>query len=57
MAMLLARCEMAYVDARAAAARGYEAAFVRAYGPALRSIGAEIRAAEAALPTLRPDDP
>ncbi len=57
VATVVAECELAYASARAAAAAPHEAAFVAQHGEALMTIGAAIRAAEAALPTLPPDAP
>ncbi|HEY3163809.1 MAG TPA: hypothetical protein VGJ71_05580, partial [Candidatus Limnocylindrales bacterium] len=54
VAGVLARCEETYTDARKRIAARYEAAFVAAHEAVLRSVGAAIRAAEAALPTLPP---
>jgi hypothetical protein len=54
VAGVLARCEATYVDARTLIAARYEAAFVASHETALRAVGAAIRTAEAALPTLPP---
>jgi hypothetical protein len=54
VAGVLARCEARYVDAKAAAAAPHEGAFLARHREALQAIGAAIRAAEAALPTLPP---
>jgi hypothetical protein len=54
VAMVLAGCDAAYEHARAEAAAPIEAAFVSEHRAALAAIGAGIRAAEAALPTLPP---
>lgn len=54
VAMVLAGCDAAYEQARAEAAAPIEAAFVSEHRAALAAIGAGIRAAEAALPTLPP---
>ena len=51
---VLARCEAAFVEARAKIAAPHEAAFVRRHRAELASIGAAIRAAEAAWPTSEP---
>lgn len=53
-AAILAGCEEAFSAARSVVASPYEAAFTVEHGDALRRVGAEIRAAEAALPTLPP---
>jgi hypothetical protein len=57
VATVVAECELAYASARAGAAAVHEAAFVAKHGEALTTIGAALRAAEAALPTLAPDAP
>jgi hypothetical protein len=54
VAATLARCEAAFVKARADVAGPYEAAFVAQHGAELERIGAAIRDAEAALPTMPP---
>jgi hypothetical protein len=54
VAGVLARCEATYADARTLIAARYEAAFVASHEAALRAVGAAIRTAEAALPTLPP---
>ncbi len=54
VATVVAHCEVAYAAGRDAVAAVHEAPFVRAHLVWLRSIGAGIRAAEAALPTLPP---
>ena len=51
---VLARCEAAFTDARARVAPRYEAPFVARYADQLMSIGAAIRAAEAAWPSAPP---
>lgn len=53
-ATVLARCEDAFSAGRSLVAAPHEAAFTLEHGDALREIGAEIRAQEAALPTLPP---
>jgi hypothetical protein len=53
-ATVLARCETAFSAGRSVVAAPYEAAFTLEHGDALRRIGAEVRAAEAALPTAPP---
>lgn len=53
-AAVLARCEEAFSAARSVIAAPYEAAFTLEHGDELRRVGAEIRAEEAALPTLAP---
>lgn len=53
-ATVLARCEAAFSAGRSIVAAPYEASFTLEHGDALRRIGAEIRAAESALPTLPP---
>ena len=53
-AAVLARCEAAFSAGRSVVAAPYEAAFTLEHGDALRRIGAEIRVAEAALPTVPP---
>jgi hypothetical protein len=50
VAAAIARCDLAFVELRRRAADPHERAFVREHGPALRRIGAAIRAAEAAYP-------
>lgn len=50
----LARCETDYVASRARVAARYEAAFLTTHGATLAQLGAAIRAAEAALPTMPP---
>ena len=57
VATVVAECELAYAAARAAAAAPHEATFVAEHHGALTTIGAAIRAAEAALPTLPPAAP
>lgn len=57
VATVVAECELAYAAARAAAAAPHEATFVVEHHGALTTIGAAIRAAEAALPTLRAAPP
>ncbi len=52
VATVVAECELAYAAARAAAAAPHEATFAVEHHGALTTIGAAIRAAEAALPTL-----
>jgi hypothetical protein len=54
VAGVLARCEETYTDDRTRIAARHEAAFVAKHEAMLRSVGAAIRAAEAALPTLPP---
>lgn len=54
VAAILARCEARFADARAAVAAPFEAAFVAEHRDELMRIGASIRDAEAALPTLPP---
>ena len=54
VATTVARCEDAFTADRARAAAPHEAAFVDQHRDRLASIGAAIRAAEAALPTLPP---
>jgi hypothetical protein len=54
VAGVLARCEATYADARTLIAARYEAAFVARHEAALSAVGAAIRTAEAALPTLPP---
>jgi hypothetical protein len=54
VAGVLARCEESYTNARTRIAARHEAAFVATHEAALRAVGAAIRAAEAALPTLPP---
>ena len=56
IATAVARCEMEYITVRAIVARPHEAELVGRLGDRLRRIGAEIRAAEAALPTLPATD-
>ena len=53
-ATVLAGCEETFSTARAVVAAPYEASFTREHGDALRRVGAEIRMAEAALPTMPP---
>lgn len=50
----LARCELAYTTARTAVAAPYEARFVERHWTTLDTIGRQIAAAEASLPTLPP---
>jgi hypothetical protein len=50
-ATVLARCEEAFSAGRSLVAAPFEASFTREHGDELRRVGAEIRAAEAALPT------
>lgn len=54
VATAVARCDLAFIDARTRAGTPYEARFVRRHGPRLRAIGAAIRDLEAALPTIPP---
>jgi hypothetical protein len=54
VAGVVARCEATYTDTRTLIAARYEAAFVARHEAALSAVGATIRAAEAALPTLPP---
>jgi hypothetical protein len=54
VATVLARCEVEFTEARAVAAARHEAAFVDERRDTLASIGAAIRAAESALPTMPP---
>ncbi len=54
VAVTVARCDVAFADARAAVAATYERAFIAEHGDDLRRIGAAIRDAEADLPTLPP---
>ena len=54
MAATLARCDALFAQARARVAGQYEAAFVAEHRQELDRIGAAIRDAEAALPTLPP---
>ena len=54
VAGVLARCEVRYVEAKAAAAARHETVFLASHRAALQAIGGAIRAAEAALPTLPP---
>ncbi len=54
VAGVLARCEATYADARTRIAARHEAAFVARNEAALSAVGAAIRTAEAALPTLPP---
>jgi hypothetical protein len=54
VAAALARCEAAFSEARADIARSFEKAFVTEHRAELERIGAAIRDAEAALPTLPP---
>jgi hypothetical protein len=54
VATAVARCELAVLEERSRVASVHEAAFVEEHRDALASIGAAIRAAEAALPTLPP---
>ena len=51
---VLARCDMVLADARTAIAAPHEAGFVGRHRMELETIGAAIRAAEAAWPTLLP---
>ena len=53
-ATFLARCEEAFFAGRSSVAAPFEASFTLDRGDELRRLGAEIRAAEAALPTLPP---
>jgi hypothetical protein len=55
VATVVAECELAYAAARAAVAASHEAKFVAEHRAALTTIGAAIRAAEAALPNLSAD--
>ena len=57
VAGVIARCEVAYGAARRQVAARHEARFIAAHREALVRIGAAIRAAEAALPTLPPLPP
>jgi hypothetical protein len=54
VAAAVARCELAFIEDRSRVAVAHEAAFVEEHRDALAAIGAAIRAAEAALPTLPP---
>jgi hypothetical protein len=54
VAGVLARCEETYEDTRTLIAARYEAAFVARHEAAISAVGAAIRTAEAALPTLPP---
>jgi hypothetical protein len=54
VASAVARCDLAFSEARTRAGTPYEARFVRRHGPRLRAIGAAIRDLEAALPTIPP---
>ena len=54
VAGVVARCEVAYAEAKTAASAPHEARFVAKNRDALRAIGDAIRSAEMALPTLRP---
>jgi hypothetical protein len=54
VAGVVARCEVAYSAARTFAAAPLEAAFIDAHREAIVGIGAAIRSAEAALPTIPP---
>jgi hypothetical protein len=54
VAAALARCDIEYDAARALAAAPFEAAYVAERRAALEAISAEIRAGEAALPSLPP---
>lgn len=54
VATTVARCEADFTAARAGAAAPHEAAFVDEHRAMLASIGAAIRAAESALPTMPP---
>jgi hypothetical protein len=54
VAGVLARCEATYTATRTLIAARYEAAFVARHEAALSAVGAAIRSAEAALPTLPP---
>jgi hypothetical protein len=54
VAGVLARCEETYADTRTRIAARYETAFVARNEAALSAVGAAIRTAEAALPTLPP---
>ena len=54
VATVLARCDADYQRARAAVAAPFEAAFVARHRRMLEAVGAAIRSAEAALPTLSP---
>lgn len=53
-ATVLARCEEAFSGGRSVVAAPYEASFTLEHGDELRRIGAEVRAEEAALPSLPP---
>jgi hypothetical protein len=50
----VARCEADYVASLARVAARHEAAFLTIHGATLAQLGAAIRAAEAALPTMPP---
>lgn len=54
VAGVLTRCEASYVDSRTLIAARYEPAFAARHEAALWAVGASIRTAEAALPTLPP---
>jgi hypothetical protein len=54
VATAVASCEVEFTEARAAAAAQHEAAFVDEHRDTLVSIGAAIRSAESALPTMPP---
>jgi hypothetical protein len=54
VAAILAGCEAAFARIREPVAAPFEAAFVAHHRDALASVGAAIRDAEAALPTLPP---
>jgi hypothetical protein len=54
VATAVARCEVEFTEARAVAAAPHEAAFVDEHRDTLASVGAAIRAAESALPTMPP---
>jgi hypothetical protein len=54
VATAVARCEIQFTEARGVAAARHEAAFVDEHRDTLASIGAAIRAAESALPTMPP---
>jgi hypothetical protein len=56
-ACLAAGCTTAAAESEESAAAQHEAAFVAEHRAALDSVGAAIRAAEAALPTLPPASP
>jgi hypothetical protein len=54
-ASVLARCEQAFMSERSRFAEAHEAAFVTVHRATLERVGAAIRDAEAAFPTLPPD--